>query len=39
MNVIMAKDYDELNEKAVRIIIDTVRKKPLRSIYNGFRRA
>ena len=28
MNVIIAKDYDELSEKAARIIIDTVRQKP-----------
>lgn len=28
MNVIISKDYDELSEKAARIIIDTVRQKP-----------
>ena len=28
MNVIIAKDYAELSEKAARIIIDTVRQKP-----------
>lgn len=28
MNVIIAKDYDELSEKAARIMIETVRQKP-----------
>ena len=28
MNIIISKNYDELSEKAARIIIDTVRQKP-----------
>ena len=28
MNITIAKDYDELSEKAARIIIETVRQKP-----------